>query len=190
MIKIIRKLKNIDYCTPDDLPDMDLYMDQVTSFMDRSLASSKRHEDDKVLTKTMINNYSKNKLLPPSEKKKYSKDHMVLLLFIYYYKSFLSINDIKTILEAITEEFYDSKKGRKNLSDIYEDIYNISLENMDEIVDDLLAKYDKAEKYYENIKDDKEKKLSENFAFFCSLAFDIWVKKYIIEKMIDDGLFD
>ena len=50
-------------------PNIDLYMDQVTTFMEDNLASTKRHEDDKILTKTMINNYAKNKLLPPPEKK-------------------------------------------------------------------------------------------------------------------------
>ena len=48
---------------PDDIPNIDLYMDQVTTFMEKELASSKRHEDDKILTKTMINNYAKNNLL-------------------------------------------------------------------------------------------------------------------------------
>ena len=57
---------------PEDIPNIDLYMDQVTTFMDSQLATSKRHEDDKILTKTMINNYAKNDLLPPPEKKKYS----------------------------------------------------------------------------------------------------------------------
>ena len=42
--------------------DIDLYMDQVTTFMDEHLSDCKRREDDKILTKTMINNYTKNNL--------------------------------------------------------------------------------------------------------------------------------
>ena len=57
----------------DDLPNIDLYMDQVSSFMNDHLQNSRRFEDDKILTKTMINNYAKNKLLPPPIKKRYSK---------------------------------------------------------------------------------------------------------------------
>ena len=58
---------------PEDIPDIGLYMDQVTTLMDTRLAGSKRYPDDKILTKTMINNYTKNHLLPPSDKKKYSR---------------------------------------------------------------------------------------------------------------------
>ena len=62
---------------PEDIPDIGLYMDQVTTLMDTRLAGSKRYPDDKILTKTMINNYTKNHLLPPSDKKKYSREHVI-----------------------------------------------------------------------------------------------------------------
>ena len=74
---------------PDEIPNIDLYMDQVTTFMEEHLKSSCRHSDDKILTKTMINNYAKNNLMPPPEKKKYTREHIMLLIFIYYYKGFL-----------------------------------------------------------------------------------------------------
>ena len=70
MNSIFAKIAELDYIKPDEIPNIDLYMDQVTTFMDSQLATSKRHEDDKILTKTMINNYAKNDLLPPPEKKK------------------------------------------------------------------------------------------------------------------------
>ena len=90
IMDIISKLRDIDYINPEDIPNIDLYMDQVTTFMDARLASCKRSDDDKILTKTMINNYTKNNLLPPPEKKKYSKEHMFLLIFLYYFKNVLS----------------------------------------------------------------------------------------------------
>ena len=74
---IIENLQKLDYIMPDEIPNIDLYMDQVTTFMDEHLSESKRHQEDKVLTKTMINNYTKNHLLPPPKKKKYSKEHML-----------------------------------------------------------------------------------------------------------------
>ena len=51
---ILDSLQQIDYVKPEDVPNIDLYMDQVTTFMDSQLAASKRHDDDKILTKTMI----------------------------------------------------------------------------------------------------------------------------------------
>ncbi len=86
---ILSSISRIDYIKPGDVPNIALYMDQITTFMDAQLSASKRYEDDKILTKTMINNYTKNDLLPPPVKKKYSTQHILLLIFIYYFKNIL-----------------------------------------------------------------------------------------------------
>ena len=62
-------LNNMKLIKPEDIPNIDLYMDQVTTFMDKHLYSVKRFDVDRALTKTMINNYAKNELLPSPEKK-------------------------------------------------------------------------------------------------------------------------
>lgn len=104
---------------PEDIPNIGLYMDQVTTLMDTRLASSKRYPDDKILTKTMINNYTKNKLLPPSNKKKYSREHIFLLIMIYYLKSILSISDIQSLLEPLSERYFpENTENGLSLSDI------------------------------------------------------------------------
>lgn len=187
ILDLIRSLQNIDYIKPDDIPNIDLYMDQVTTFMDEHLSSSKRFEEDKILTKTMINNYTKNNLLPPPEKKKYSKEHILLLIYIYYLKNFLAISDIKNILDPISEHFFDSS-GSKNLDDIYKEIVELQLENMDSQLRDIIRKLNKSNNFYSDVKDPDEKKVLSNFAFICMLSFDVWVKKNIIENIIDDTL--
>ena len=189
MIDLLRSIQNIDYIEPDEIPNIDLYMDQITTFMDDHLKSSKRFEDDKILTKTMINNYSKNNLLPPSEKKKYSPEHMVLLLFIYYFKNFLSINDIQSILAPITKRFFHSENDR-NLNTVYEEIFQRQYENIDFEVRDMIRKLRDSNKAFADIEDDEERKLLSNFAFICSLSFDIWVKKSVIESIIDKDMME
>ena len=57
----------LDYVKPEQIPNIDLYMDQVTTFMDEHLKKSKRYPEDKVLTKTMINNYAKEADIPMME---------------------------------------------------------------------------------------------------------------------------
>ena len=91
-------------------------MDQVTTFMDKQMASSKRYEDDKVLTKTMINNYAKNNLLPSPEKKKYTKEHLLVLTFIYYLKVSLSIKDIEMLLRPVTDRYFHTDSSYVRLS--------------------------------------------------------------------------
>jgi len=95
----------------EHIPDLDLYMDQVIQLFENNFATSKRNEDEKILTKTMINNYAKGKLFFPIENKKYSKEHLLLISLIYQMKSVLSINDIKRTLDQlnkkITEENFN-----------------------------------------------------------------------------------
>ena len=98
-----------------DIPGIDLYMDQVTTFLQENLRGLSRDpEGDKFLTKTMINNYVKNKVLIPPVKKKYSREHMMLLIMIYYMKSFLSIGDIRSITGPVTEHYAASPVPRSS----------------------------------------------------------------------------
>ena len=188
---IIENLQKLDYIMPDEIPNIDLYMDQVTTFMDEHLSESKRHQEDKVLTKTMINNYTKNHLLPPPKKKKYSKEHMLLLIVIYYFKNILSISDIRSILEPLTRMFSNQEggKSRINLEDIYEEVFRYEKENVDTIVKDIIRKYKKAENACKGkVEEEQDREFLVSFLFICILSFDVYTKKTIIEKMIDQHI--
>ena len=121
---VLESFDRIDYIKPDEIPDIDLYMDQVTTFMDTHLSASKRYPDDKILTKTMINNYTKAGLMPPPEKKKYSKEHMLMLIFIYYFKNILSISDLQQVLHPLQEKYFSSD-GDISLTDIYNEVLSL-----------------------------------------------------------------
>ena len=119
--ELLKTYSRLDYVKPEDIPDIDLYVDQVTTFIDSHLESVKRSPEDKLLTKTMINNYTKNHVLPSPDKKKYSRDHLLMLIYIYYFKSFLSIKDIQTLLKPITEKYF-GKDTDTSFFDIYKEL--------------------------------------------------------------------
>ena len=171
--ELLKQLKSIDYIKPEDIPNIDLYMDQVTTFMDEQLAASKRYESDKILTKTMINNYAKNNLLPSPDKKKYSKEHVLTLLFIYYFKNILSINDIRSILNPLTEKYF------------YTEVFSLEAEESQKLLKDLGKKYKIAGETFDNFPDEDQKFL-HTFSFICMLSFDVYIKKMLIERMIDN----
>jgi hypothetical protein len=118
----------------DEIPNIDLYMDQVIQLFENKFADSKRNDEEKILTKTMINNYAKGKLIFPIKNKKYSKEHLILMSLIYQLKGALSINDIQTTLDGINkriikedieiDSFYNSylNLSKKNVADFNEDI--------------------------------------------------------------------
>lgn len=80
--EIIKKLALTERVEEKDIPEIDLYMDQVIQIFEQKLSNSKRKDSDKVLTKTMINNYAKAKLLMSIKNKKYSKEHLLSLIHI------------------------------------------------------------------------------------------------------------
>lgn len=184
---ILESLSRIDYVKPEDLPNIDLYMDQVTTFMDSQLAVSKRHPEDKVLTKTMINNYAKNNLLPPPVKKKYSKEHLLALIFIYYFKNILSIGDIQEILNPITDKYFASELDF-NLEDIYSEVFRLEKSEVLNLQKDITKKYNTSQQTFQNISEqisEEDYADLQQFAFICMLSFDVYIKKMLIEKLID-----
>lgn len=182
---ILASLDRIEYINPDDIPNIDLYMDQVTTFMENKLRSTSRYPgEDKILTKTMINNYAKNDLLPPPVKKKYSKEHVLLLIFIYYYKGILSINDIQILLRPITEQFFHNGK-EFNLESVYQEAFGLEKQQIESLKADVMEKYRLAGETFQDAPPESVDFL-QKFAFICTLSFDVYVKKLMIEKMVDE----
>ena len=181
---ILASLGRIKHIELEDIPNIDLYMDQVTTFMDKKLKSTVRHpEEDKILTKTMINNYAKNNLLPPPVKKKYSKEHMILLIFIYYYKGILSINDIQTLLRPVTEKYFKAG-GEISLGMVYEEVFGLEREEVGSLREDIVKKFEISQNTFQDApKEDQE--ILQMFSFICMLSYDVYVKKLLIEKMVD-----
>ena len=182
--KILDHISGMGYIKPEDIPNINLYMDQVTTFMEEHLAYSKRYKDDKILTKTMINNYAKNNLLPSPEKKRYTREHMLMLIFIYYFKNILSINDIQSLLGPLTDRYFRSENDM-NLTDIYNEVFSMEKGELDALKKELIERYDIGQGTFENApKEDQD--FLKLFSFICLLSFDVYIKKMLIEKMIDE----
>ena len=182
--KILDHISGMGYIKPEDIPNINLYMDQVTTFMEEHLAYSKRYKDDKILTKTMINNYAKNNLLPSPEKKRYTREHMLMLIFIYYFKNILSINDIQSLLGPLTDRYFRSENDM-NLTDIYNEVFSMEKGELDALKKELTERYDIAQGTFENAPKEGQDFL-KLFSFICLLSFDVYIKKMLIEKMIDE----
>ena len=173
---ILSSISRIDYIRPGEIPNIDLYMDQVKR--------TKRHDDDKILTKTMINNYAKNNLLPPPVKKKYSKEHVLVMIFIYYFKNILSIKDIETLLAPITDKAFD-EEDPLDMTAVYEEICQMEKSRIEGLQKDVARSYQLALESFPDVPEDQQDYL-RLFAFICNLSFDVYVKKLIIEKLLDE----
>ena len=180
---ILESIGRIDYIRPANIPNIDLYMDQVTTFMEEQLKSTKRYKEDKILTKTMINNYAKNNLLPPPVKKKYTKEHVLVLIFVYYFKNLLSIKDIEILLKPLTDRYFASD-AEFDMQQIYEEVCKMEKGRIEQMQESIRDMYASAQDAYEDAPEE-EREYLQLFAFICNLSFDVYVKKQLIEKLID-----
>lgn len=166
----------------DELPEIDLYMDQVIQLFESKLSEQKRNEDEKILTKTMINNYAKGKLLLPIKNKKYSKEHIILMSLIYNLKGALSINDIKASLEEIID---NPEEERHSLRDLYTCFLENCINDESNFKEDVINKIKKIDDKIEKNKllnDEFEKR----FLLLCSLVNMSNMYRRMSEKLIDE----
>lgn len=167
----------------DDIPNIDLYMDQVTTFMDKALEKYKRYEEDKILTKTMINNYTKAKIFPAPVKKKYSRTHLMLLIMIYHLKSVLSIRDIGILFQPVL-----SVKSLEEQDDlirsVYEGFTNLQLatqQYMKSSAEGIKDTTTPAKNIIEEFQDEKIKKI----LLVLLLAIRANAEKQLAERVLD-----
>ena len=183
--ELLNTVDQLTYVRPEEIPSIDLYMDQVLGFINERMLHLKRNpEEDKIFTKTMINNYAKTKILPAPVKKKYSKDHILLLLLIYYFKGVLSVGDTGDLLGKITSKYFGGKEDF-GLEDIYMGVFSLEEHQIEVLRKDVMDKFRIAEETFENAPEESQEFL-KTFAFICLLSYDVFMKKSMIEKLVDE----
>ncbi len=176
--KEIREKLSLDFIVPEDIPDEEMFMEQVTSFMEEHLRSNLRSEEEKTLTKTMINNYTKNKMMPPPVKKRYSRKHLIFLIYIYYMKNVMSISDILKLMEPLMKEDITDDM----LYDIYQKTFEMEKTQYFNIEESVIKASQITEKKLSDMDDERLKQM----LYIFMLGYDVYSKKRLIEKLIDE----
>lgn len=179
--KLIKDILNdIQSFNIDDIPNLDLYMDQVTTYINKKFQSTKRNEDDKLLTKTMINNYAKSRLIPAPEKKKYSKDHILILSLVLFFKNVLSISDVTSIMTPIIDDYY--KNDEHSLEQLVKD-FIVYIQQEDKSIP-IIKEFENIESVFKDLDEDSKEKY-ETLTMIATLSYDMFIRKIIIERLID-----
>ena len=186
ILEILNSLQLESNIKLDEIPEIDLYMDQVIQLFESKLSNQKRNEDEKILTKTMINNYAKGKLLLPIKNKKYSKEHIILMSLIYNLKGALSINDIKLSLDEIINK---SEEENYPLRELYSCFLEECINDENNFREDVINKIENI-----NNKTDENKVLNsefeKRFLMLCSLVNMSNMYRRMSEKLIDEFFAD
>ncbi len=162
----------------EEMPEIDLYMDQVIQLFDQKYKETKRNEDEKILTKTMINNYAKGKLFIPIKNKKYSKKHLILISLIYQLKGALSITDIKSTLQIINDKITSDDI---NLDAFYTSLLTLQKTNAENVSESIPLRHQEVKR----VMGAEDEKL-EQIMLIASLVNISNSYRKIAERLIDD----
>jgi hypothetical protein len=164
---LLEEFSQMELGDPGELPQIDLYMDQVITLLERNLKDFRRDQKDPLITGTMVNNYAKAKLLPAHNKKKYTGDHVLYLQVIYLLKQVLSTKDIGVLMAQVEREdfgtFYASAREaqRQAFLDLGEEVRT------------------RCRRVEECSTEDP------TLTLILGLAAEAWARKLLIERLLD-----
>ena len=106
-----------------------------------------------------------------------------MLILIYYLKSFLSIKDIQILLEPVTEKYFGTE-SELSFYELYEELVALGNGQAKALIKDVVSKYNATQKSFMDAPEEDQEFL-RNFGFICMLGFDVYIKKMMIESLID-----
>lgn len=166
-----------------DVPEIDLYMDQVIQLFENKYKETKRNDEEKILTKTMINNYAKAKLFFPIKNKKYSKEHLLLISLIYQLKGGLSINDIKETFRGMNKLIIEDNSFK--LDEFYNSYLQLSDSNVTNFIKDMKDRTEEVNEKVENLKSEDPEYI-QKVLLISSLVNISNLYRRAAEKLVDE----
>lgn len=175
IVEQAQDITDVNLVDPRDIPKIDLYMEQVTSFLEQEMGESFRFHDECVFTGTMINNYTKAGVLPRPSNKRYSRRHVLTLIFIYLLKQNLSIPEIKRFTG-----FIEDQDKLEHMYNLFRELLGDCAEKYVSYIDEKLDMIDR--KFEEHgIEDDEMKALT----FISLISFDATVNTKLSSRVLD-----
>jgi hypothetical protein len=169
----------------NDFPDMEIYMDQAETFLNRELVIYKKSEKDKVITKTMIGNYVKHNMLPRPVNKKYSKDHMILLTLIFYLKGTFQMEEIEKIVKPLIENYNSEFDEKIDMTALYNGILAVQEKEQELLAQSINGMIEESKHQL------KETELSDDdmlelFMLIVNLSMKADAQKFLAHKLLQE----
>jgi DNA-binding transcriptional MerR regulator len=183
IIKLAKEISEFKEIPPIEIPYIDLYMDQITTLFEDKLSHFKRKDEEMILTKTMINNYAKAKILPPIKNKKYSKTQVMLLILIYNLKQTLSLEDIKLLIEPAITPSTEASVIDEKVSELYDNFLKLKENQIEPFLENVTNDINTIEAMYKdsNLEDSPHNLILTVLALINSAN----LQKRLAEKIID-----
>jgi len=167
----------------DDFPEMEIYMDQVETFLNRALSIYRNSEKDKVITKTMIGNYVKHNMLPRPVNKKYSKDHLILLTLIFSLKGTFQMEEIEKIVKPLIDNYNSEFDEKIDLNALYEGILEVQAAELEALAESVGRMIEES-KYQLRETELSDDDMLELFMLIVNLAMKADAHKFLAHQLL------
>lgn len=169
----------------ESFPDMEIYMDQAETFLNKELGIYKKNEKDKVITKTMIGNYVKHNMLPRPVNKKYSKDHLILLTLIFYLKGSFQMEEIEKIVKPLIDNYNSAFDEKIDLSSLYEGILEVQAKELASLPKSI-SEMMEGIKYQLRENELSDDDMLEIFLLIVNLSMKADAQKFLAHKLLQE----
>ncbi len=169
----------------NDFPEMEIYMDQAETFLNKELGVYKKNEKDKVITKTMIGNYVKHNMMPRPVNKKYSKDHLIMLALIYYLKGTFQMEEIEKIVHPLIENYNSEFDDKIDLAALYEGILGVQAKEQDSLAQSVTNMIEES-KYHLRETELSDDDMLELFMLIVNLSMKADAQKFLAHKLLQE----
>ncbi|MGI6205948.1 MAG: DUF1836 domain-containing protein [Anaerovoracaceae bacterium] len=166
-----------------DMPDMDLYLDQVEGFFRKFLDNINDDLAEKYVTKSIINNYARKGLIAKPNGKKYTKAHMIMIAMVIYLRSIFKIEDISKLMKPLIDSYnskYDDSIDPEVVYDIAENVVEHSRNEFFTGIDDSISLI-KRRLEDTDIEDDER---MEMLILILTLSIRAGMEKYLANRLM------
>ena len=169
----------------NSFPEMEIYMDQAETFLNKELGVYKKDEKDKVITKTMIGNYVKHNMMPRPVNKKYSKDHLIMLALIYYLKGTFQMEEIEKIVHPLIENYNSEFDDKIDLESLYEGILGVQAKEQESLAQSVTNMIEES-KYHLKETELSDDDMLELFMLIVNLSMKADAQKFLAHKLLQE----
>lgn len=181
--KLVQEYQKKGLADGKSIPDIDLYIDQMVSCLNTEL-SLYAEDGQSPITKGMVSNYTKHRMIPGPDGKRYSKDHCIFMLLVYYLKGCFSMDQVQRLMKPILANYSSAWDDNVDMQAYYREILAAVRESEEGLGQRLQERIVETKKFLADRGSDDD--ISELFLLITTLIMRSNEERYLAEKLLDE----
>ena len=165
------------------VPDIDLYIDQMVSCLNSELSLYAKNGEGPI-TKGIVSNYTKHKMIPGPEGKRYTKDHCIFMLLVYYLKGCFSMDQVQRLMKPILSNYDSAWDDNVDMQAYYKEILAAVRKSEEDFSEQLQERILANKKFLADRGSADD--ISELILLITMLIMRSNEERYMAEKLLDE----